>query len=706
MSTEVINVAEIFGENVFNDTVMQERLPKKVYKNLRKTIEEGKDLDLETADVIAHEMKEWAIEKGATHYTHWFLPLTGVTAEKHDSFVSAPLPSGKVLMSFSGKELIKGEPDASSFPSGGLRATFEARGYTAWDCTSPAFVKTTDEGTCILCIPAAFTSYTGESLDYKTPLLRSMDAISKEALKALAMFGNTTAKKVTSSVGPEQEYFLIDKKKFAKRTDLKLCGRTLFGAMPPKGQELDDQYFAAIKDKIASYMTELNEELWKYGILAKTQHNEVAPAQHELAPIFSTTNIATDQNHLVMATMKKIAAKHDLECVLHEKPFAGVNGSGKHNNWSISTDEGENLIDPGKHPETNLQFQFFLAAVLAAVDNNAELLRLSASSAGNDHRLGANEAPPAIISAFLGEQLQSIVEQIIEKGEATESPKGKTYVSGASTLPTFTMDATDRNRTSPFAFTGNKFEFRMVGSTQSIAFPMMVLNTIVADQIKKMTDELEGADDFETACKALIRRELTAHQRIIFNGNGYSDEWVEEAAKRGLPNIKCMVDAVPYLAADKSVKIFENLGVMDKAELEARADVMLENYAKKINIEALTMIEMSNEEIIPAVMEYQAELAKGAAEIKALGIDPTVQVSLLNTISEKLTELKSATVALEELVAKAADYEGDTEAWAKYFHNTVFAAFDTVRKPADELEKELPKTAWPFPTYEQLLFEQ
>ena len=704
--SDYFNVADIFGENVFNDTVMQERLPKKVYKKLHEVMDEGKELDLETADVIAHEMKEWAIEKGATHYTHWFQPLTGVTAEKHDSFITAPMPNGKVLMSFSGKELIKGEPDASSFPSGGLRATFEARGYTAWDCTSPAFVKTTDEGTCILCIPAAFTSYTGESLDYKTPLLRSMDAISKEALKALAMFGNTTAKKVTSSVGPEQEYFLIDKKKFAKRTDLKLCGRTLFGAMPPKGQELDDQYFAAIKDKIASYMTELNEELWKYGILAKTQHNEVAPAQHELAPIFSTTNIATDQNHLVMATMKKIAAKHDLECVLHEKPFAGVNGSGKHNNWSISTDEGENLIDPGKHPETNLQFQFFLAAVLAAVDNNAELLRLSASSAGNDHRLGANEAPPAIISAFLGEQLQSIVEQIIEKGEATESPKGKTYVSGASTLPTFTMDATDRNRTSPFAFTGNKFEFRMVGSTQSIAFPMMVLNTIVADQIKKMTDELEGADDFETACKALIRRELTAHQRIIFNGNGYSDEWVEEAAKRGLPNIKCMVDAVPYLAADKSVKIFENLGVMDKAELEARADVMLENYAKKINIEALTMIEMSNEEIIPAVMEYQAELAKGAAEIKALGIDPTVQVSLLNTISEKLTELKSATVALEELVAKASDYEGDTEAWAKYFHNTVFAAFDTVRKPADELEKELPKTAWPFPTYEQLLFEQ
>ena len=698
-------ISAVFGSHVFSDQVMRERLPKAVYKSLKATIDKGEPLDTSIADSVAAAMKEWAMELGATHYTHWFQPLTETTAEKHDSFVST-VGDGGVILQFTGKELIKSEPDASSFPSGGLRETCAARGYTAWDCTSPAFVKTTDEGTCILCIPAAFTSYTGESLDYKTPLLRSMDAISKEALKALAMFGNTTAKKVTSSVGPEQEYFLIDKKKFAKRTDLKLCGRTLLGAMPPKGQELDDQYFAAIKDKIASYMTELNEELWKYGILAKTQHNEVAPAQHELAPIFSTTNIATDQNHLVMATMKKIAAKHDLECVLHEKPFAGVNGSGKHNNWSISTDEGENLIDPGKHPETNLQFQFFLAAVLAAVDNNAELLRLSASSAGNDHRLGANEAPPAIISAFLGEQLQSIVEQIIEKGEATESPKGKTYVSGASTLPTFTMDATDRNRTSPFAFTGNKFEFRMVGSTQSIAFPMMVLNTIVADQIKKMTDELEGADDFETACKALIRRELTAHQRIIFNGNGYSDEWVEEAAKRGLPNIKCMVDAVPYLAADKSVKIFENLGVMDKAELEARADVMLENYAKKINIEALTMIEMSNEEIIPAVMEYQAELAKGAAEIKALGIDPTVQVSLLNTISEKLTELKSATVALEELVVKASDYEGDTEAWAKYFHNTVFAAFDTVRKPADELEKELPKTAWPFPTYEQLLFEQ
>ena len=703
--SETINVEAIFGENVFNDSVMKERLPKSVYKKLKQTIEDGSELDPTIADVVAHAMKDWAVDNGATHYTHWFQPLTGVTAEKHDSFIGNFDSQGKVLMDLSGKELIKGETDGSSFPSGGLRATFEARGYTAWDCTSPAFLKKDATGVT-LCIPTAFCSYRGEALDKKTPLLRSMQAIDKEATRIFHLFGHTEVKRVTPSVGPEQEYFLIDRDKYLKRKDLIYTGRTLFGAMPPKGQEMDDHYFGTIRQRISAYMKEVNEECWKLGVTAKTQHNEVAPAQHELAPIFSTTNIATDQNHLVMATMKKIAAKHDLECVLHEKPFAGVNGSGKHNNWSISTDEGENLIDPGKHPETNLQFQFFLAAVLAAVDNNAELLRLSASSAGNDHRLGANEAPPAIISAFLGEQLQSIVEQIIEKGEATESPKGKTYVSGASTLPTFTMDATDRNRTSPFAFTGNKFEFRMVGSTQSIAFPMMVLNTIVADQIKKMTDELEGADDFETACKALIRRELTAHQRIIFNGNGYSDEWVEEAAKRGLPNIKCMVDAVPYLAADKSVKIFENLGVMDKAELEARADVMLENYAKKINIEALTMIEMSNEEIIPAVMEYQAELAKGAAEIKALGIEPSVQVSLLNTISDKLAELKTATVKLEELVAKAADYEGDTEAWAKYFHNTVFAAFDTVRKPADELEKELPKTAWPFPTYEQLLFEQ
>ena len=698
-------ISAVFGSHVFSDQVMRERLPKAVYKSLKATIDKGEPLDTSIADSVAAAMKEWAMELGATHYTHWFQPLTETTAEKHDSFVST-VGDGGVILQFTGKELIKAEPDASSFPSGGLRATCSARGYTAWDCTSPAFVKTTAEGTCILCIPAAFTSYTGESLDYKTPLLRSMDAISDQAIRVLRLFGNTTAKKVTASVGPEQEYFLVDKEKFAGRTDLKLCGRTLFGAMPPKGQELDDQYFASIKDKIAGYMTELNEELWKFGILAKTQHNEVAPAQHELAPIFSTTNIATDQNQLVMETMKKVAHKHDLECVLYEKPFAGVNGSGKHNNWSISTDEGENLIDPGKEPEKNLQFQLFLAAVIAAVDENAELLRLSASSAGNDHRLGANEAPPAIISAYLGEQLEAVVDQIINGGEAKESPKGKKYISGTRTLPTFTMDATDRNRTSPFAFTGNKFEFRMVGSTQSIAFPMMVLNTIVADQLEKIADELEKADDFEAAVKAKTKELLTAHQKVIFNGNGYSEEWVEEAAKRGLPNIPCMVEAVPYLASEKSVSIFERLGVMNKAELEARAEVMLENYAKKINIEALTMIEMANEEIIPAVMEYQADLAKGAAEIKALGIEPSVQISLLKTISEKLAELKAATVALEDKVAGAHALEDDIPAWSKYYHDEVFGSFDAVRKPADELEKELPKDAWPFPTYEQLLFEQ
>ena len=698
-------ISAVFGSHVFSDQVMRERLPKAVYKSLKATIDKGEPLDTSIADSVAAAMKEWAMELGATHYTHWFQPLTETTAEKHDSFVST-VGDGGVILQFTGKELIKAEPDASSFPSGGLRATCSARGYTAWDCTSPAFVKTTAEGTCILCIPAAFTSYTGESLDYKTPLLRSMDAISDQAIRVLRLFGNTTAKKVTASVGPEQEYFLVDKEKFAGRTDLKLCGRTLFGAMPPKGQELDDQYFASIKDKIAGYMTELNEELWKFGILAKTQHNEVAPAQHELAPIFSTTNIATDQNQLVMETMKKVAHKHDLECVLYEKPFAGVNGSGKHNNWSISTDEGENLIDPGKEPEKNLQFQLFLAAVIAAVDENAELLRLSASSAGNDHRLGTNEAPPAIISAYLGEQLEAVVDQIINGGEAKESPKGKKYVSGTRTLPTFTMDATDRNRTSPFAFTGNKFEFRMVGSTQSIAFPMMVLNTIVADQLEKIADELEKADDFEAAVKAKTKELLTAHQRVIFNGNGYSEEWVEEAAKRGLPNIPCMVEAVPYLASEKSVSIFERLGVMNKAELEARAEVMLENYAKKINIEALTMIEMANEEIIPAVMSYQADLAKGAAEIKALGIEPSVQISLLKTISDKLAELKAATVALEEKVEGAHALADDIPAWSKYYHDEVFGSFDAVRKPADELEKELPKDAWPFPTYEQLLFEQ
>ena len=695
-------ISAVFGSHVFSDQVMRERLPKAVYKSLKATIDKGEPLDTSIADSVAAAMKEWAMELGATHYTHWFQPLTETTAEKHDSFVST-VGDGGVILQFTGKELIKSEPDASSFPSGGLRETCAARGYTAWDCTSPAFVKTTDEGTCILCIPAAFTSYTGESLDYKTPLLRSMDAISKEALKALTMFGNTTAKKVTSSVGPEQEYFLIDKKKFAKRTDLKLCGRTLFGAMPPKGQELDDQYFAAIKDKIASYMTELNEELWKYGILAKTQHNEVAPAQHELAPIFSTTNIATDQNHLVMATMKKIAAKHDLECVLHEKPFAGVNGSGKHNNWSISTDEGENLIDPGKHPETNLQFQFFLAAVLAAVDNNAELLRLSASSAGNDHRLGANEAPPAIISAFLGEQLQSIVEQIIEKGEATESPKGKTYVSGASTLPTFTMDATDRNRTSPFAFTGNKFEFRMVGSADSIASPNTVLNAIVAEAFCEAADILEKSDDFDKDVHELIKKYMTEHKRIVFNGNGYSDEWVAEAERRGLPNIKSMVDAASALTTDKAVALFEKFGIFTKAELESREEITYETYTKYINIEALTMISMASKQILPAVISYTTELANSIASVEAVGCDASVQKERLEAVT---VELKAMNAALEKLKADQANGEKEcAKCTAIYYHDIIMSDMAALRAPADKLEMLVDKDFWPIPTYGDLLFE-
>ena len=703
--SDYFNVADIFGENVFNDTVMQERLPKKVYKKLHEVMDEGKELDLETADVIAHEMKEWAIEKGATHYTHWFQPLTGVTAEKHDSFITAPMPNGKVLMSFSGKELIKGEPDASSFPSGGLRATFEARGYTAWDCTSPAFVRQ-DAAGATLCIPTAFCSYTGEALDQKTPLLRSMEAIDTQSIRLLRLFGNTTSKKVTPSVGPEQEYFIVDRQKYLQRKDLIFTGRTLFGAMPPKGQELDDQYFAAIKDKIASYMTELNEELWKYGILAKTQHNEVAPAQHELAPIFSTTNIATDQNHLVMATMKKIAAKHDLECVLHEKPFAGVNGSGKHNNWSISTDEGENLIDPGKHPETNLQFQFFLAAVLAAVDNNAELLRLSASSAGNDHRLGANEAPPAIISAFLGEQLQSIVEQIIEKGEASESPKGKTYVSGASTLPTFTMDATDRNRTSPFAFTGNKFEFRALGSSLNIACPNYMLNTMVAEELSEFYDELKDADDMDAAIKALVKKVFTEHQNIIFNGNNYAPEWVEEAERRGLLNLKSLPDAMEHFLDQKNIDLFVKNKICSADEIRARYEIELESYSKQINIEALTMIDMAKKNILPAVTSYVRDLTDTALAKKALSdaIPTSVEEDLITSLSNKLVCFSKKTAELEEAVIKASDYSDDNLKYAKYYRETVFALMQELRAVGDAMETETASEYWPYPSYGELLF--
>ena len=703
MSTEVINVAEIFGENVFNDTVMQERLPKKVYKNLRKTIEEGKDLDLETADVIAHEMKEWAIEKGATHYTHWFLPLTGVTAEKHDSFVSAPLPSGKVLMSFSGKELIKGEPDASSFPSGGLRATFEARGYTAWDCTSPAFVRQ-DAGGATLCIPTAFCSYTGEALDQKTPLLRSMEAINKEALRLLRLFGNTTSKKVTPSVGAEQEYFLVDAEKFEQRKDLIDTGRTLFGAMPPKGQELDDHYFGTIRQRIASFMRDVNIQLWKVGVTAKTQHNEVAPAQHELAPIYSEANIAVDQNQLTMQTLKRVACQHGMKCLLHEKPFAGVNGSGKHNNWSITTDDGINLLEPGKTPHENTQFLLVLACILKAVNVHADLLRESAADPGNDHRLGANEAPPAIISIFLGEQLEDVVDQLISTGEATHSLNGGKLDTGVSTLPELSKDATDRNRTSPFAFTGNKFEFRMVGSRDSIANPNIVLNTIVAEAFADACDILEKADDFDLAVHDLIKEYLTDNQRIIFNGNGYSDEWVAEAERRGLPNIKSMVEAIPAITTDKSIKLFERFSVFTKAELESRAEIQYEAYAKAINIEARTMIDMASKQFLPAFIKYTKTLADTVLAVKEAGVDAAVQTEALKEVSALMAETKAALDVLVKVTDEAAAKE-EGEVQANFYHSDVVPAMEALRAPVDKLEMIVDKEAWPMPSYGDLIFE-
>ena len=626
--SEWISVAEIFGENVFNDAVMQERLPKKTYKELKKTIEEGKELQAATADVIAHEMKEWAIEKGATHYSHWFQPLTGATAEKHDSFISAPKSDGKILMEFSGKELIKGEPDASSFPSGGLRSTFEARGYTAWDCTSPAFVKKSPDGKrSILYIPTAFCSYTGEALDQKTPLLRSMEAINKQSIRLLRLFGNTTSQKVTPSVGVEQEYFLVDREKYLKRKDLVFTGRTLFGANPPKGQELDDHYFGAIRERIAAFMTDVNEELWKMGVAAKTQHNEVAPGQHELAPIYAQCNVAVDHNQLIMETLKKVAYRHNLQCLLHEKPFEGVNGSGKHNNWSLVTDDGINILDPGKTPHDNIQFLLVLTCILRAVDLHADLLRESASDVGNDHRLGANEAPPAIISAYLGEQLEDVLAQLIDTGEAAHSLKGGKLHTGVSTLPDFAKDATDRNRTSPFAFTGNKFEFRMVGSRDSVAAPNVVLNTIVAESFSDACDVLEKAEDFDLAVHDLIKEYASKHQRIVFNGNGYSDEWVEEAERRGLPNIKSMVDAIPALTTDKAVKLFESFNVFTRAELESRAEIQYEGYAKAINIEAKTMVDVATKQIIPAVIRYTTVLAESINSVKAVSaaLDVSVQ---------------------------------------------------------------------------------
>ena len=701
--TEKMNVAKIFGENVFNDKVMQERLPKKVYKALRKTIDEGKELDPMVADVVAEAMKNWAVEKGATHYTHIFQPLTGVTAEKHDAFITAPRQDGTVLMEFSGKELIKGEPDASSFPSGGLRATFEARGYTAWDCTSPAYVRE-DAAGAILCIPTAFCSYTGEALDQKTPLLRSMEAINEQALRLLRLFGNTTSKKVTPSVGPEQEYFLVDKQKYLQREDLIFTGRTLFGAMPPKGQELDDHYFGTIRQRIASYMKDVNEELWKLGISAKTQHNEVAPAQHELAPIYAEANIAVDHNQLVMKTLKKVACQHGMQCLLHEKPFDGVNGSGKHNNWSITTDDGINLLDPGKTPHENVQFLMVLTCILKAVDEHADLLRESAADPGNDHRLGANEAPPAIISIFLGEQLEDVLEQLISTGTATHSKAGGVLHTGVKRLPDFAKDATDRNRTSPFAFTGNKFEFRMVGSRDSIAGPNVVLNTIVADAFSQACDVLEKADDFELAVHDLIKEYATDHQRIVFNGNGYSDEWVAEAERRGLPNIKSMVDAIPCLATDKAVKLFGKYKVFSKAELESRVEIKYENYAKAINIEAKTMIDMASKQILPAVIGYTKSLADTILAVKGAGAPTTVQTDLLNDVSKLLEEAKAALVTLEEVTDKAAE-AGDMAAEARYFHESVVPAMAALRTPVDKMEVLVDKKVWPMPSYSDLLFE-
>ena len=701
--SEAINVAKIFGEDVFNDTVMQERLPKKVYKDLKKTIEEGKELDLATADVIAHEMKEWAIEKGATHYSHWFQPLTGVTAEKHDSFISAPLPNGKVLMSFSGKELIKGEPDASSFPSGGLRATFEARGYTAWDCTSPAFVRH-DAAGATLCIPTAFCSYKGEALDQKTPLLRSMQAISEQSLRLLRLFGNTTSKKVTPSVGPEQEYFLIDKEKWLQRKDLIYTGRTLFGAMPPKGQELDDHYFGTIRQRIAGFMKDVNEELWKVGVTSKTQHNEVAPAQHELAPIYAECNVALDHNHIIMQTLKRVACQHGMKCLLHEKPFAGVNGSGKHDNWSLTTDDGKNLLEPGKTPHENIQFLLVLTCILKAVDRHADLLRESAADPGNDHRLGANEAPPAIISVFLGEQLEDVLEQLISTGEATHSLKGGKLQTGVDTLPDLAKDATDRNRTSPFAFTGNKFEFRMVGSRDSISGPNVVLNTIVAEAFSEACDVLEKADNFDEAVHDLIKQYATEHQRVVFNGNGYSDAWVEEAEKRGLPNIRSMVEAIPALTTEKAVSMFEKFKVFTKAELESRAEIKFESYAKAINIEARTMIDMASKQIIPAIIKYTKDLADTVVAVKEAGADASVQAELLTEVSGLLAETKKALEALKVVADQAAAME-EGEDQARFYHFDVVPAMEALRTPVDTLEMIVDKEAWPMPSYGDLIFE-
>ncbi|MBQ7972533.1 MAG: glutamine synthetase III [Lachnospiraceae bacterium] len=698
-----INIEEIFAENVFTLSTMRQWIPAEAYAEVTNVITNGGELSGKTADVVARAMKDWAVKHGATHYTHWFQPLTGITAEKHDSFITHPNKDGKMLLEFKGKELIKGEPDASSFPSGGLRATFEARGYTAWDITSPAFIKEDATGK-ILCIPTAFCSYKGEALDKKTPLLRSMDAINVQALRIVKLFGNTKATKVTPSVGAEQEYFLIDREKYLQRTDLIYAGRTLFGAAPPKGQEMDDHYYGCIRERIGAYMKDLNVELWKIGVTAKTQHNEVAPAQHELAPIYETSNVAVDHNQLVMETLKKVAGRHGLTCLLHEKPFQGVNGSGKHNNWSLTTDNGVNLLDPGETPNENIQFLLVLACVMKAVDTHADLLRQSASDVGNDHRLGADEAPPAIISMFLGEQLEDVVKQLVETGEATHCMEGGVLETGVSTLPDLLKDATDRNRTSPFAFTGNKFEFRMVGSADSIGDPNTILNTIVAQAFCEAADRLEQAEDFDMAVHDLIKEYMTKHQRIIFNGNGYAPEWVKEAERRGLPNIPTMLDAVETLTTEKSIALFEKFGIFTRAELESRKDVLYEIYAKTINIEAKCMVEMASRQLIPAEILYVRELSDAVISGNNAGINTKVQKRLLDEVNGLLEQMQDALDLLEKEIVAARELKDHKER-AFFYRDRVKTAMEALRAPADALEVITDKDIWPLPTYGDLLFE-
>ena len=693
------NVPEMFGSMVFNDKKMQERLPLTTYKALKKTVKNGEPLDISVANAVANAMKEWAVEMGCTHYTHWFQPMTGITAEKHDSFIY-PVDDGQIIMEFSGKELIKGEPDASSFPSGGIRATFEARGYTTWDPTSPAFIRDKT-----LYIPTAFCSYTGEILDKKTPLLRSMERLSSVAVKVLHLLGKTDVTRVTTTVGPEQEYFLIDKKVYDKRPDLIFTGRTLFGAPAPKGQELEDHYFGSIKTRVAAFMNDLDEELWKLGIFAKTKHNEVAPSQHELAPIFETSNIATDHNELTMEVMKKTAEKHGLVCLLHEKPFAGVNGSGKHNNWSISTKTGENLLDPGKNPENNLQFQLFLAAVVKAVHEYQDLLRITVASAGNDHRLGANEAPPAIISMYLGDDLGAMVDSIINGGEYKSALK-KEMLTGVDVLPDFKKDTSDRNRTSPFAFTGNKFEFRALGSSLNIGCPNYMLNTMVAEELSQFYDELVNADDLETALKALVKKTLTEHQNIIFNGDNYSDEWVKEAEKRGLCNYRSLPEAMEHYIDRKNIDLFVKNGILNEPEILARYEIELEQYAKEIRIEALTMIDMAEKNMLPSVISFVKELADTAIAKKSLSPAFSVypETVLIETLSSECETFAKKTEELKRAVENAVNYRSDSLTLAKYYRNTVFALMNELRETGDSMEKKTSAKYWPYPSYGEILF--